>query len=127
MELYGYICPACDHIFDQAVADWIELIDGTCPSSCDDQFVIKVRCPKCGIAAWAKTIPQSYATWQEWPEWVQISDSRKPLVLLPEDDNDKSDGSLELERDGEFLILKRYDDDKGWLAIARIIQPEVGG
>ena len=34
------ICPVCKAVIDCAIADWIVILDGDCPSSCDDVAMI---------------------------------------------------------------------------------------
>ena len=68
------ICPVCNAGINRLIADWIVVLDGDCPSSCDDKALIRVRCPACGFAIFAKTVDADYVTHheREWPDWVEV-------------------------------------------------------
>ena len=75
-------CPFCNH--ENAVIQdaEISILDGDCPSSCDDQIAIVayVECPTCGRKMWAKTINADYATRRQWPPFVKFGKvSQKPV------------------------------------------------
>ena len=68
------ICPLCNAVIDRLIADWIVILDGDCPSSCDDGALVRVRCPKCGFPIFGKTVDADYVTHheREWPDWVEV-------------------------------------------------------
>jgi len=72
-------CPRCRHEISTLIADTIRVLDGQCPSSCDDAVVISVRCPNCLFKVFGKTVAQDYATWalDEYPEWVEVGSTRE--------------------------------------------------
>jgi len=39
-DYYEMICPVCEAVIDRAIADWVVILDGDCPSSCDDVAMI---------------------------------------------------------------------------------------
>lgn len=88
------LCAFCNITVAKAIVDTIIVIDGDCPSSCDDGVIVKVRCPECGNVLWAKTIAQEYATRHAWPSWVKIDHSgpqkreewSEEFYLVPKDD-----------------------------------------
>jgi len=59
-------CPFCLVTLPESVATLIEVIDGECPSGCEDALLVKVRCPHCGRLAFAKTIAFPYAGRDDW-------------------------------------------------------------
>jgi len=73
-ECNEMICPVCEAVIDHVVADWIVILDGDCPSSCDDGALVRVRCPKCGFPIFGKTVDADYVTHHHhrWPEWVEV-------------------------------------------------------
>ena len=59
-------CPFCLVTLPRAVTALIEVVDGECPSGCEDALLVKVRCPQCGRLAFAKTIAFPYAGRDDW-------------------------------------------------------------
>jgi len=109
MEGYDYqeiICPVCEAVIDRGIADWILILDGDCPSSCDDRAMIRIRCPQCGFAIFCKTVEAAYITHNEryWPDWVEVvwagEGDQDAKTLLRRIGHDRP--CLNISQDGEF-------------------------
>lgn len=102
------LCEFCHYEFSDAVATSIEVIDGDCPSSCNDQVKIVLTCPNCKKVAWGKTIDQSYATHYDWPPGVKVV----PWTYGVHQEGDSEHGTDEfsLVEDGGRLFLRRGED-----------------
>jgi len=120
-DVMSYRCPLCGYEFDTAVAAQIAIIDGDCPSSCDDGAVIRVRCPQCGRIAWAKTIAQEYATWRDWPAWVGIV----PLYQAQVEYESYDEYLLEPQGDGT-VVLRQRNEDGSWMPMVILTRDEDG-
>jgi len=108
-------CPKCNYEIDALRADVIRILDGECPSSCDDAVVISVRCPKCLFKVFGKTVAQEYATWaiNEYPEWVETGFTAElkntsldeDLYIFPKD------GKVYLAERARIIYSGGPDDD----------------
>jgi len=65
------ICRVCKAVIDRAIADWIVILDGDCPSSCDDVAMIMSTVRFCNFC---KTVAAAYVTHHEHrcPDWVEV-------------------------------------------------------
>jgi hypothetical protein len=129
MEGYDYqeiICPVCEAVIDRVIADWIVILDGDCPSSCDDGAMIRVRCSACGFPIFAKTVDAAYITHhaQKWPDWVEVvwagegDQDAKTLLSLCGHDRP----CLSVSQDGEFgLGLSDYIAGKWYSTYISIV------
>ena len=99
-------CAFCAAEVERTLADYIAVIDGECPSSCDDAFVIKISCPICGKVLFAKTIPQEYATWREWPSFVRVVRADDCTTLGADYEE-----NYFLSREGEEVVIRTPDGE----------------
>lgn len=102
-------CAFCQKELPKEVKAVIRIIDGECPSSCDDVFTIRIKCPYCKKIAFAKTVIQGYIFEREWPDFVEIDENwqKSNAIIRQADEQDQ------LDDDDEFTIY--HKDNKVFL------------
>ena len=101
------ICVYCNNEFCNADG-LIEVLDGDCPSSCDDKLRVEVRCPQCERLVIKKLIDADYLTWsaKELPDNVKIIPTSCSTETAVSAEFEFDDGGLYIVIDGETLFVR---------------------